>query len=231
MADIPRKKRGVKKETVEGEGRRRVGQQAKPVQFMVDLLSLCTLASAHTPRYFFCRWMLRSAHSASLSAEPSPFPSVVNNHIASEGGWERHWDTLERTHTQVENTQRHMDTGRCTRCIIQLTHGQAKSGWKPEEYSFSMCVCVWMYSRVCVCAWLNNIACQESPREIPFSFSFFHFVGPARDPAYPSLHQQRKPDIDHLSTGRHPPPPPRSTLHPKPHQRHGTRQAWEKGWR
>ena len=31
-------------------------------------------------------------------------------------------------------------------------------------------------------------------------------VGPPHDPAYPSLHRQRKPDIDHLSTGCRPPP-------------------------
>lgn len=33
---------------------------------------LCTLSSAHTPRSL-CRWMPWSAHSASLSAEPSTF--------------------------------------------------------------------------------------------------------------------------------------------------------------
>ena len=86
-----------------------------------------------------------------------------------------------------------MDTGRCTRCIIQLTHSQAKSGWKPEEYSFStcvcvcVCVCVWMYSRVCVCAWLNNIACQESPREIPFSFFLFLWAQHVTQPTPASI--------------------------------------------
>lgn len=61
-------------------------------------------------------------------------------------------------------------------------------------------------STSCVCVCVQNIACQESPRER-------FFVGPPRDPAYPSLHRQRKPDIDHLSTGRHP-PPPRALLTP-----------------
>lgn len=37
---------------------------------------------------------------------------------------------------------------------------------------------------------------------------------PPRDPTYPSLHRQHKPDIDHLSTGRHPPPSPHTLLTP-----------------
>ncbi len=86
MADSPLKKRR-EKETVEG---RREGEREKRVRNKIEecwsasqagsfepgglwcIYFPYTLASAHAA-CSFCRWMLWSAHSASLSAEPSPF--------------------------------------------------------------------------------------------------------------------------------------------------------------
>lgn len=135
----------------------------------------------------------------------------------------------------MQKTQ-HADTD-MDRCTIRLTHvqfpdwdgSQKNIGFPCHQMSKGACVCVCEgYSRslsasaACLCR-ARNIACQESPRDAVYF----------RRPSLPSLHQQLKPDINHLSTGRRPPtiPPPSSSTPsslrppPKPHQRHGTRQA------
>lgn len=142
---------------------------------------MAPFSAPHTP-CCFCRWMLQSAHSTSLSAEPSPFLLSITVLLPRVG-------VKAVTHLDAHAYRTAVDTDadRCRKRAAGLT-------------------CVDRIKLKCSCvdgrnqsAGVQNIACQESPRE-----SFF--VGPPRDPAYTSLHRQRKPDIDHLSTSHHPPP-------------------------
>lgn len=113
-----------------------------------------------------------------------------------------------------ENTQQHTSTHEYRQ--VHKMHNTVhtclpESGRNSKNSVSTSCVCV------CACVTLKHSVPRITQRDR-------FFVGPAHD--YPSLHRQ--PDNDHLSTGRHPPPPhtlPTPTLHPKAHQRHGTRQA------
>lgn len=125
---------------------------------------------------------------------------------------ERHWTTLQ-AHTQR----------------LEATHQQTGA----ENAQRSSHMPVWIKKiqlrvrkRTVQAVRVQNIACKESPREI--------FILTGR--AHPNLHQQRKPDIDHLSRPSPSPsssPSPPRCLHPPPtaHRRHGARQAWERRWR
>lgn len=103
MADSPLKKRRGKRNSGRGERQRRRRRGRNKIEecwsasqassfepgSLWYIYFLCTLASAHTPRCF-CHWMLWSAHSASLSAETSPFLLLSITVLLPRVGGKRH---------------------------------------------------------------------------------------------------------------------------------------------
>lgn len=176
--------------------------------------------------------MLWSAHSASLSAEPSPFLLLSITVLQPRVGGEALSHTWMHTHTHGERKHHSAltdtDADRCTKCATQLTHAHLSQVGSQKN---NFCVCVWECTvGVCpqaVCAPDFKTLRAKNHPERSFFFSFFflwahHVTQPT--PAYIDSVSQTSTTYLPAATLLLPTP---SSLHPppKPHQRHRTRQA------
>lgn len=194
---------------------------------MVYLLSLHPCLSPHSSLLLsldalvstFCLFVCRDF----------TFPSVVNNCIATKGGWKKalsHTGMYTHTDTHTKKQQHgKKDGSRQVHKMHNVAHTYPPlSGCKPEKCSLSVCVCVCLSSnRV---SKLKTLRAKNHPRSSFFLFFPFS-VGPPRDPAYIDNASQTSTTYLPATTLLLLLLPTPSSLHPppKPHQRHTARQA------
>lgn len=168
---------------------------------MVHLLSVHPCLSPHSPVPLSLDALVSTF--CLFVCRTFTFPSVVNNCVTTKGGWkstEPHLDAQFKT----QHTLTDIDINRCT---MQLSHVQ--SGWKLKNRRF-------------LCHPMSEVGAVFMQTSRAKNHPDISFCMPTMWPTLPRLHQQCTPDITYLLATLLPTP---SFTPPKPHQRHGTRQA------